>query len=789
MPLPLILGGAAALLGLTGAALAADGMEKQSQADKVLDEAKNRFNTSKEHFDLHQNRVQNKLEHLGKIYIEIAQDFEKFQYLCDELSKKLKSENDNYLKVKLPEHTVKTVKEFTVNFNSLAVSMAGGATGGALAGFAAYSGVMALGTASTGTAISTLSGAAATNATLSALGGGSLAAGGLGIAGGTAILAATVAAPAIAFMGWMYSDKSETSLKKAQESLKEVAEFEEKCKKSIEYLDNTGWYINDIIAGVNAIYKHFSYYYKDLAHVSDLIGTNNVEALENQEKVQTSIQNGYALAAILTDIITTPIFKIKNHTQKENKQKVKRIYQEEEFSFNKYNSLLIHSIDKTLELAKENIIDDDINELEMAQEAIIENISNFYTLTMNQIREIQMDFNEIYTKRVNEIVNNIKKELKDISKDIYYNMNSDIDIYIKQALLADTEKECGRAIKTLIGKTGLIDVSETLTEIVSLPLLMLINEQRVLLKNQMADELNITKKELRDDLINELENNNDFMEMVNMTSDNGFDLFTQDINRMLDYLQPILDINLPNELLENKLNSYTVLQVLGIDKHHEIYEAAKQEADEMIKQYEQEKSEIKDILLLKIDINKTEIILDIHMKLREVFLGDANINDEFDKDIFEWMTFSAITAETHQEFLEYAHNIVENHKESLGDMSKEEYMDFLMDARDTFKKMSEHYAEKARNKLKMEILDYLDIDELVEKYFKDDEDPNNTELVACRQLITDDFIKFVNEELQELSFDEEIIEFEEEDGMKVINQAEMEDVLLKSQQSLTQYQV
>ena len=47
---------------------------------------------------------------------------------------------------------------------------------------------MKIGAASTGTLISTLSGAAASNATLAWLGGGSLAAGGGGIAAGTMVL-------------------------------------------------------------------------------------------------------------------------------------------------------------------------------------------------------------------------------------------------------------------------------------------------------------------------------------------------------------------------------------------------------------------------------------------------------------------------------------------------------------------------------------------------------------------------------------------------------------------------
>lgn len=68
---------------------------------------------------------------------------------------------------------------------------AAGAVGG-LAGSAASAGVMwavmSYGTASTGTAIASLSGAAATNAALASLGGGTLASGGLGVAGGATVL-------------------------------------------------------------------------------------------------------------------------------------------------------------------------------------------------------------------------------------------------------------------------------------------------------------------------------------------------------------------------------------------------------------------------------------------------------------------------------------------------------------------------------------------------------------------------------------------------------------------------
>ncbi|MGW3112586.1 helix-turn-helix domain-containing protein [Streptomyces sp. NPDC001091] len=85
--------------------------------------------------------------------------------------------------------------------NAIRGAAAGGAAGVAAGGAAAYGAFTAaalFGTASTGAAISTLSGVAATNATLALLGGGTLAAGGAGMAGGALLLTGMVAAPAAA---------------------------------------------------------------------------------------------------------------------------------------------------------------------------------------------------------------------------------------------------------------------------------------------------------------------------------------------------------------------------------------------------------------------------------------------------------------------------------------------------------------------------------------------------------------------------------------------------------------
>jgi len=103
-----------------------------------------------------------------------------------------------------------------VNFaGSLAGGAVAGTAGGALAAFGAYGAAQALAFASTGTAISALSGAAATNATLAFFGGGSLAAGGLGMAGGTAVLGGLVAGPALMVMGLVAGSAAKKNLEKA----------------------------------------------------------------------------------------------------------------------------------------------------------------------------------------------------------------------------------------------------------------------------------------------------------------------------------------------------------------------------------------------------------------------------------------------------------------------------------------------------------------------------------------------------------------------------------------------
>ncbi|GAA3691154.1 hypothetical protein FB459_0477 [Yimella lutea] len=97
--------------------------------------------------------------------------------------------------------------------------------------------VMGVGSASTGTAISSLGGAAATNATLAALGGGSLASGGGGMAAGAAALNVVTLGPALLVSGLVVAGQGQKARTKARENEATVNTAIEDLRLKIVQLD------------------------------------------------------------------------------------------------------------------------------------------------------------------------------------------------------------------------------------------------------------------------------------------------------------------------------------------------------------------------------------------------------------------------------------------------------------------------------------------------------------------------------------------------------------------------
>lgn len=127
------------------------------------------------------------------------------------------------------KHSCSFAREF-------ASSTAAGVGTGALTAFGAYGGTVMLASASTGTAISALSGVAATNATLAWLGGGTLAAGGYGIAGGTMVLGIMVAGPALLVLGSVLGAQASKKRDEALANLEKAKTYEVEVRGVLEKL-------------------------------------------------------------------------------------------------------------------------------------------------------------------------------------------------------------------------------------------------------------------------------------------------------------------------------------------------------------------------------------------------------------------------------------------------------------------------------------------------------------------------------------------------------------------------
>lgn len=97
---------------------------------------------------------------------------------------------------------------------------------------------MALGTASTGTAIASLSGAAVTNATLAALGGGALSEGGGGMALGSAVLGGATLGAGLLEAGVSFNVTGSKLSDKADEAWHQMKKAEDTINEICSYLDD-----------------------------------------------------------------------------------------------------------------------------------------------------------------------------------------------------------------------------------------------------------------------------------------------------------------------------------------------------------------------------------------------------------------------------------------------------------------------------------------------------------------------------------------------------------------------
>lgn len=310
MPLPFILAGAAVVAAGYGAKKGYDGYQDKTTANDIIKTSKNKYENEKSLFDEQNDTTTQSLTQLGEIQLSIGNDFKEFRTIAEKLLNKLNQSSSKIIEIDFPQHKLDEIDGLALSTTAYVGKIAGAGAAGAAAAYAVYGGVMALAAASTGTPIAALSGAAAYNATMAAIGGGSIAAGGFGMAGGAMVLGGVVAAPIMAIAGWAFASHAEEALSDARKTREEVNEAVNKMEKGREQLNKTKSYVDKIYTETERLYAVFKNYFDNLKAFEQLISAKTDISKFEDEVIQL-IHNGYQVAAILTDIITTPLFKPK----------------------------------------------------------------------------------------------------------------------------------------------------------------------------------------------------------------------------------------------------------------------------------------------------------------------------------------------------------------------------------------------------------------------------------------------------------------------------------------------
>ena len=286
MPLPLILGVGAAIAGTVGVGSGVYGAAKMKEANDTMKSADSHHKSNIEKFEKQSKVTSNDMDNLGKKELEILESFELFTNVFEKIQGRPQFKTYSKDGVNIPEYDSEELKKVSVGAGLLLGGIGGaaiGTAGGFAAAGATTAAVMALGTASTGTAIASLSGVAATNATLAALGGGAIAAGGGGMALGTTVLGAATLGVGLLVGGVIFSVTGSSLSNKADEAWSQMKKAEKICLY-LKDLSNTALKYDKALSSVNKAYRNH------LNTLTSIVETNkktNWNEFTNEEKLLT----------------------------------------------------------------------------------------------------------------------------------------------------------------------------------------------------------------------------------------------------------------------------------------------------------------------------------------------------------------------------------------------------------------------------------------------------------------------------------------------------------------------
>lgn len=308
MPIPIIIGVAAAAAGVYGAAKGISGAIDHSNAKDINNDAQSLVEAANQKVENQRKATNAILEDYGQRKLRAFEGvISDFINTFGRLKNVELSSTPELDKLTAGDFTNTTLDGLRQDYQALkdaGLGLGAGLGGGAALAFGAYNGTMLLATASTGTAISTLSGAAATNATLAWLGGGSLAAGGYGVAGGMMVLGGIVAGPALAIFGHIVGNKGEEALNNARSNLEQARTIHDQAELTaakLEAIATVTSLANTTFSKVSTLLR------RTVAELKKVLETHGEDFRNFSEEAKDVVFRSVKLAQLLKAMIDTPI--------------------------------------------------------------------------------------------------------------------------------------------------------------------------------------------------------------------------------------------------------------------------------------------------------------------------------------------------------------------------------------------------------------------------------------------------------------------------------------------------
>ncbi|MDJ0732975.1 MAG: hypothetical protein QNJ47_02645 [Nostocaceae cyanobacterium] len=298
--IPLILGAIAIGTGVVGVGAAGAGISDMNEAKKIGNRAQKRHEDAVTDLKEYWEDTNKLAEEYGQFQLQtMMRTIERFVDFIEQNRMKAKQSEKEFLQG-LDGISIPQIKEYKTAVLEVEQFFKGGAKaiGAATAG---YGGAMSLatsvGVASTGTAISGLSGAAAWNATLAWLGGGSLAAGGGGMALGSLVLGGITVGPAVLIGGFVLAGEGEKALTKAKE-------YEAKVNTEIATIEAAKDFMHQVRRRINELQSLL-----ESINNRAFLELNELESLPsfNKNRDAKKFQEVALLVKALAEIMKTPV--------------------------------------------------------------------------------------------------------------------------------------------------------------------------------------------------------------------------------------------------------------------------------------------------------------------------------------------------------------------------------------------------------------------------------------------------------------------------------------------------